>query len=215
LESYVSIPPKHLNIASMTVARDVLGPGNRFILWVRGCLRHCTGCIAPQWRAMEQANLIETDSLINFVSKMAIDGITISGGEPALQAAELARFLRGVQSSRREKLNVIAFSGYTLDELKTNPPGTGADDFLSELDVLIDGEYILALDNGVGLRGSANQTIHHLNQKRLAHIDFANQPRSIEIRILEGETMMIGIPTKEDLRVYHRGINAAIRKGGV
>lgn len=90
------------------------------------------------------------------------DGITISGGEPFLQAAELADMLRKVADLSGEKPGVIIYTGYTLEELETLP---GAQELLALTDILIDGPYIRELDDGKSLRGSSNQRVHFLSDR--------------------------------------------------
>ncbi len=87
----------------------------------------------------------------------AIDGITISGGEPLQQMVGLGQFLAGLRS--RTRLSVILFSGYTFEEIKQMPDGLSV---LRSVDVLVDGRYVAVRRLARGLRGSGNQKIHLL-----------------------------------------------------
>ena len=49
-----------------------------------------------------------------------IDGLTLSGGEPMLQAVGLAEVVRRVRVVR--DLDTICFTGFTLARLRSNPP---------------------------------------------------------------------------------------------
>ena len=70
----------------------LLGPGERAVLWVHGCCFDCPGCIA--WNFRYGTFREETaEKLAEWVLSTSATGITISGGEPMLQAAELARML--------------------------------------------------------------------------------------------------------------------------
>ena len=129
-----------------------------------------------------------------------INGITISGGEPILQAAGLSKLLKRVKQFR--DLDVISFTGFTLSQLLnrlTHFPEIG--EYLDLLDVLIDGLYIKELDDNQGLRGSTNQKIHHLTS-RLNWFDFEKSARKVEFFINRDEITMAGIPPHGLLDIF-------------
>ena len=101
----------------------------------------------------------------------------------------LARLAR-----QKKDLDLICFSGYRYEQLLKSPPNPGVFELLAEVDVLIDGPYINALNNSVGLRGSSNQRVIHLTRRLKDHA-FESQHRHVEVIITEGEIMFIGIPT--------------------
>lgn len=126
----------------------------------------------------------------DIVSRSRITGITISGGEPFLQAGMLALTLNRVKSLRPE-LNVLAFTGYHFEDLVWEQ----ARDLLSHLDLLIDGEYIDSLNTGVGLRGSSNQRFIFLTDRLEPFRDqFENGARSFEMSVTDDGIFTIGIP---------------------
>lgn len=89
-----------------------LGPGLRYAIWTQGCPFNCPKCATPEGRPVVAAKIIETDSLAeDIICNDAISGITISGGEPFLQAASVATLLKKVKESRPE-LTVIIFTGF-------------------------------------------------------------------------------------------------------
>jgi len=66
---------------------------------------------------------------------------------------------------------------------------------LAEIDVLIDGPYVAALNDGRGLRGSSNQRIHFLTDRlRSCNYDFSDRPRQAEVRLRVNETVLVGVP---------------------
>jgi anaerobic ribonucleoside-triphosphate reductase activating protein len=91
-----------------------------------------------------------------------IEGVTLQGGEPFEQAAPLAEVARAV---RALGLSVMAFSGYTLEELRAaRDPGVAA--LLGETDLLVDGRF----DRERPERerrwvGSSNQRFHFLTDR--------------------------------------------------
>lgn len=191
-----------LNIAQVCPGTYALGPGRRFVIWVQGCPFNCKGCVAPDWIPIKPANLVSVRALARQIRGAGeLEGITISGGEPMLQAAGLARLLSEVKEDN-PGLSVIAFSGFTLAQLRekaVSVPGIRA--FLGHLDVLIDGLYIQALNDGRGLRGSANQKIHFLTERyREAEQEFEWGPRKVEFHLLSRELLMVGIPSQRALK---------------
>ena len=139
-----------------------LGPGLRYAVWTQGCPFNCPQCITPEGRPIVAAKLIDTLQLADdIIINKNINGITISGGEPFLQAASLAVLLNKVVESRPE-LNVIIFTGF----LKENLLSKEALSVLSLTDLLIDGRYIDELNDGIGLRGSSNQRIYILDETK-------------------------------------------------
>ncbi|HKR13064.1 MAG TPA: 4Fe-4S single cluster domain-containing protein [Pyrinomonadaceae bacterium] len=193
-----------LNIAQLCPETRVLGPGKRFVIWVQGCPFRCPECVAPDWIPIENKNLVSINDLVERITAIPdLEGITLSGGEPALQAEGLATLVRRVRNVRPQ-LSVIAFSGFTLGQLRrkagTDP---GLREFLNELDVLIDGLYRADLNDGLGLRGSSNQRIHFLTPRyRNRKAEFEHHSREIEIHTLEKELLMVGVPAAKSLKIF-------------
>lgn len=181
-----------LNVAAALVGTSVLGPGLRAVVWVQGCPLCCPGCLAPGWIPFTPARLVSAEALANeLLAHPLISGLTFSGGEPMAQAAGLARVARLARARRR--LDIICFSGFTLERLRQAPPYPGVADLLEQVDVLIDGPYIAQQDDNRGLRGSANQRIHHLSG-RLAGVDLQSAPRRAEVVVRDGHMLLVGVP---------------------
>jgi anaerobic ribonucleoside-triphosphate reductase activating protein len=183
----------YLNLASFTPLTEALGPGKRAAVWVQSCPFHCPGCIVPEWQESKINALIPIRTLAEWIlSSPGINGITISGGEPMAQAEVLSSLLTELKQYR--DLDVICFSGYTIEQLIKNIPAQPAiGQLLDQVDVLIDSPYIKKLDDNRGLRGSSNQRIHHLTH-RLSFFDFENTPRSAELQFFNGEMLLAGVP---------------------
>ena len=137
----------------------VLGPGKRYVLWVQGCERSCPGCIAENAHNMEAGTPIPIDALALEIALSDAEGLTVSGGEPFLQAEELAELIRQIRA--RRPMGVIVYTGNLYEDLMKAP---GAQGLLARTDLLIDGPYIQELDDGKSLRGSANQRIIPLTE---------------------------------------------------
>lgn len=171
-----------------------LGPGNRFVIWTQGCSRMCVGCASPEFQPLDGGYWVETNDLANQIcSCRIIDGITISGGEPFLQAEALCELLIRVNTIRPE-LTIIVFTGNKLEELTD----INSKAFLGYIDVLIDGEYLPQLNDGRGLRGSSNQRFQFLTG-RLSNLrdEFENCERKAEVYWVDKDRrkmVTIGVP---------------------
>lgn len=181
-----------LNLAAICRKTRALGPGARAVIWVQGCPFRCKGCISPEWIPFIPANSYQPIALADaLLSDPEISGITISGGEPIVQASALADFIEHARSIR--DINLILFSGYYYENLLAFPEKSPVRRLLGMLDVLIDGPYDEKQNHNLGLRGSSNQRIIHLTS-RLSGIDFEQQVRQTEIQISNGEILFVGVP---------------------
>jgi anaerobic ribonucleoside-triphosphate reductase activating protein len=182
-----------------------LGPYTRFALWVQGCPRRCPGCMTPAARDLTAGTKFMIDELTELIlSVYGIEGLTISGGEPFLQAGSLIELLSCLK--HKKDLGLIVYSGYTLQELRNQEDSTlpaESKDLLALTDILIDGPYIRELDDGYALRGSANQRIYCLNSRYKKNMAEYNRPRrEIEMHLLHDELVLAGIPGKQALKIW-------------
>jgi len=191
------IPPNSdfINVAALCPDTAVLGPGRRFVVWVQGCCFDCPRCISPAWRVQEPAKLFTVDELTHAMLRTAdLEGLTISGGEPMLQAANLHRVITAVRQKRN--ISVICYTGFTLEDLR-GTKDSGFLSLLSDIDVLIDGPYIERLNDNRGLRGSSNQRVNFLtgvyqDQKE----NFTDATRNLEAHLFDDHYLMVGIHPK-------------------
>jgi anaerobic ribonucleoside-triphosphate reductase activating protein len=188
-----------LNVAEICPATRTLGPGLRFVIWVQGCCFTCPGCVSPDWIPQKAATLVQPQQLADqILSLPQIEGITISGGEPMLQASALSELIAVIQAQR--DLSIICYSGFTLAQLRSLATtevaiAPGIAQLLSQIDVLIDGQYIAALNDNRGWRGSANQTVHFLTDRYSNRADeFTQRRRDIEIHVRDMAALMVGVP---------------------
>ena len=127
----------------------------------------------------------------DILAQPQIEGITISGGEPFLQAKALAELVRLLRSQR--DLGVIVFTGYYLQELRELD-----DEYICDLldcaDLLIDGPLLDEKNDSSGLRGSANQTMCYLTDRyRDYYAALEYGTRKLEIT----RSQIIGIKPKD------------------
>ena len=96
----------------------VLGPcGERAVIWVHGCCFDCKGCIAENYKYGPYAEA-SAEELAKWylLAGRKTEGITISGGEPFLQAGELAKMIRLIRKKR--EIGVVVYTGFLYEELK-------------------------------------------------------------------------------------------------
>ena len=139
----------YLNVAAICENTNTLGPGNRFVIWVQGCCFNCYNCASPDWKSNAEANLVDPILLAELIAEYKeISGITISGGEPLLQAKALTILLRRLLLLRPD-LNVLLFTGYEYKNIHSER----TKQLLALTDVIVAGPYIDELNNNKGLRG--------------------------------------------------------------
>jgi anaerobic ribonucleoside-triphosphate reductase activating protein len=147
-----------MRLSGITPESLVDGPGLRYVIFTQGCQHQCPHCQNPETWDIEAGKEYSARQLIRLLKKQkkAKQGVTFSGGEPFLQAAELAEV---AQAARQMGWDVVTYTGFTYEELiATHNDGINA--LLSASDILIDGRYVHALrDIGLKFRGSSNQRI--------------------------------------------------------
>jgi anaerobic ribonucleoside-triphosphate reductase activating protein len=173
------------------------GPGARFVMWFQGCSLGCPGCFNPGTHAATSRDRRAVDVLVDEILAQgdAIEGITLSGGEPFEQPDAALALVSAVRA--RSQLSILVFSGYTIDEIRATPLGPA---ILAQIDVLVDGRYEARQRLGRGLRGSANQRVHLLSE-RYGAADVEATPEA-EIRIdAQGRVVLTGVdPLRLDRR---------------
>jgi anaerobic ribonucleoside-triphosphate reductase activating protein len=191
-----------VQVAATCVGTRALGPGLRSVVWVQGCPFRCAGCIAPEWIPDRPARGVRPDDLAaELLADPDVTGLTFSGGEPMAQASVLADVIR--HGRRMREMTLICFTGFRLAELRTRPPGPGVEALLAQTDVLIDGRYVAARNDGRGLRGSDNQRIHFLSDRlTAARAELAGGPRRAEIRLRGNSAMLVGVPSRAVMEMF-------------
>ncbi len=131
------------------------GPGMRMVIWMQGCDYHCPGCHNPQTHDHNGGTLYDVQDCIQAIQDAHLQsGLTLSGGEPFLQAEALVPI---VLAAKQRGWNVWAFSGSTFEALYANPTKRA---LLELLDVLVDGRFVQELrDYRLKFKGSKNQRI--------------------------------------------------------
>lgn len=185
----LEIPAGYLNTMGYVDESEVNGPGCRAVLWLQGCLRECPGCFNPASWSFEINQLVSVEAIAQrILSNPNHEGVTFSGGEPFWQAPALAQLARRVKAAG---LNVMSFTGFTLERLQSDYGPASAKDLLAELDLLIDGSYVesLAINSPDSLVSSSNQRVHVFNPALADRLTWASD--QIEIHILKDGSRLV------------------------
>lgn len=187
-----------IKISHVEESTDLLGPYNRFVIWVHGCCFDCEGCLAMNTKNGTYDE-VRADVLARRIADSSCEGITISGGEPFLQVPALLSLIKDIKKYR--DIGVIVYSGFTLDELKQDTEKAA---LLSEIDILIDGRYIKELDDDRAYVGSSNQIIHYLSPRyiNIGKKYYSAGKRRAEIKLTGTQAILIGVPSHNVLKTW-------------
>ena len=148
-----------IQIAGIVPESVVDGPGIRMVVFCQGCPHQCVGCHNPHTHDANGGESTTTeDILAQFVARPHLKGITLSGGEPFVQAAACAELAQKVQQTGKQ---VLVYSGYIWEELQNlSVQNSDIMQLIKHTDILIDGAYIKQeRDLNLAFRGSKNQRI--------------------------------------------------------
>lgn len=158
----LSLKGTELRVAGVIEESIVDGPGLRFVLFLQGCHLHCKGCQNPQTWDFEGGTLVPAEEVLARIQlDPLVHGVTFSGGEPFEQAEALVPLAAAL---KERGYHLMAFTGYTLEELLSRPE---CREFLEKLDLLVDGPFIEAQKSlELRFRGSRNQRILNVSACR-------------------------------------------------
>lgn len=195
---------------------SVLGPGQRAVIWVQGCRFGCPNCIVPEsWdeSAGERITIAEMADWV--LAQPGIEGITLSGGEPMLQAEALVDSIDLIRA--RLDLGVVCYTGYRLEQLKQQG-SLEQQNLLQRIDLLIDGIYLEKQHGNLLWRGSSNQRLLCLSDRyqNLIEEQLARGESSVGLQFFmeaTGEIQFVGIPKQPgfrqefESRMLNRGVS--------
>lgn len=207
-----------LSVNRILAPITVLGAGRRVGVWVQGCALACPGCASidtwdsAQGVRYESAALAE--KLADLVNRENLDGLTVTGGEPLDQAAQLAELISELKtrlssSPQADRFDVLLFSGYARSAAQRR---AGA--LWDMLDAAVCGPYRQQLPSDVALIASSNQEMVVLTD--LADSKYSSSHGGHRMQVVsDGESlMMVGLPRPGELdhfasRLAERGIELA------
>jgi anaerobic ribonucleoside-triphosphate reductase activating protein len=184
-----------------------LGPGRRLGVWLQGCPLACPGCMSRDTWAVDGGDLVPIGDLIGMwrdaLAAGAV-GMTISGGEPLIQAEPLCRFLDAAREIPAPvEPDFLLYTGFELDELD----GFGHA-VLDRVDAVITGRYRVGEPTTLLWRGSANQVLRPRTELgRARYTDYLEQTTDrppIQISVDDRRLFVIGVPPAGALPVLER-----------
>jgi pyruvate formate lyase activating enzyme len=110
-------------IHSLHTGSVVDGPGMRTVIWTNGCLLRCVYCHNPDTWHMKHGTIMSIDEVMDQILRyrrfmeITKGGVTISGGEPLVQAPFVSRILR---ECKREGIHTALDTNGVLTERLSN-----------------------------------------------------------------------------------------------
>ena len=135
------------------------GTGIRAVVWTQGCSHNCPGCHNPGTHDFKGGFEVDVDEVNEAISELEFqDGVTFSGGDPFFQPEACAKIAEHIQSLG---MNVWCYTGFLFEDLlKASNKKKAIMDFLSNIDILVDGPFVIAKRSySAKFRGSSNQRI--------------------------------------------------------
>ena len=151
------------------------GPGIRVSIFMQGCTFKCKGCFNPEthdFKGGHEFNDETVNKVISLASPNHIKGLSILGGEP-MHPKNIDGTLKLVHEFKKKypAKDVWIWTGFLYEDLSKKHD-------LSEIDILIDGQYKMDLYNPtLKYRGSSNQRV----------IDIKKTLKNSKVELFEGE----------------------------
>ena len=163
------IKPVKLRLAGVIRESIVDGPGIRFTVFCQGCPHGCPGCHNEATHDFSGGFDCDIEKIMAAIDQNPLlSGVTFSGGEPFCQAEGFLALAKEIK--KRPKLDIIAYSGYTSEELRKlgeQDPAVSA--LLEIIDYLVDGRFVMEQrDLTLEFRGSRNQRFIDMAATRAA-----------------------------------------------
>ena len=150
---------------NITKADMLNGEGLRVVLWCSGCSHRCMACQnAITWDKNDGLVFDEEakSEIFRELEKDWCSGLTLSGGDPLFieSREEIAELVKEIREKFPSK-SIWCYTGYTWEELlKQAKTDKNLQIILDNIDVLLDGEFVLKLAlEKLHYVGSSNQCI--------------------------------------------------------
>ena len=119
-----------MRIAGIVNDSLVDGSGVRDVVFVQGCMHNCPGCHNPETHDPSGGKEMSVEDILK---QCPSDKLTISGGDPFYQEAELTELLEAFKEQHLHG-GVWVYTGFTWEEVSDSQA-------LPYIDVLVDGVY--------------------------------------------------------------------------
>lgn len=178
-----------INIWKIQPKNYVNGVGCRFVVWVQGCHLACQDCWNKHTWSFDKKNLISADDLFEKISSIdGLQGVTFTGGEPFIQAKNLAILAKKIKAETNLTLHI--FTGFELVELNK----TYQKELLSLADTVVAGRFDKSKSNN-------GQKVYRFGSE---YWQFNNTNVEIEISN-NGDITLTGYPTDKLINDIRKG----------
>lgn len=203
-----------IQLSRMHFPVTALGPGTRLGVWVQGCRLACPGCMSRDTWDPGGGSRASLDDLVaawRTAREHGATGLTVSGGEPAEQAGEVAELVRRIRRAdagpNLDLFDVLVFSGLTEHEFRAACPA------LAECaDAAMLGRFDITRPTDLIWRGSANQhlvTFTALGAERYApYLTARTALPAMQFVVDTDRIWTIGIPRVGDLTALERRLRS-------
>ena len=150
------------------------GLGVRTSLFVSGCTHRCKGCfneITWDFNYGKEFTEDTIEEILKSIEPKYVRGLSLLGGEPMELSNQraLLPLLRQFKEQFPQK-DIWCYTGYTYETDLLDPDGRArcevTDEFLSYVDILVDGEFNQDLyDISLKFRGSRNQRVLQIHEE--------------------------------------------------
>lgn len=147
-----------IRIAGVVDDSIVDGVGLRLAVFVQGCPHGCAGCHNPETWDFNAGTVMDTDDIVEMMkSNPLITGLTLTGGEPFVQAKACGYI---AQKAHELGLDVWCYTGFEWEYLTADYSRNVFSWLLDHVDVLVDGGFVAGLRTlDLPWRGSKNQRL--------------------------------------------------------
>lgn len=161
------------------------GTGIRTTLFVSGCRNHCKGCFSPQtwdFKHGQEFTENEVQLIIDLLKHDYVKGLTILGGDPMEpeNQEDVYKLITSVRHNYNLSKTIWLYTGSTYEQLidvNSRWRTQYTDAIINEIDVLVDGPFILELRDiqNVPFRGSTNQRLldlrNTIDSGKITHLE--------------------------------------------
>lgn len=148
----------YIKVAGIVPDSVVDGPGVRYVIFTQGCFHKCPACHNPDTWDPHGGEEKRIKHIVKDIKKHPyVTGITLSGGDPFLQAEKCADLVKQVKS--KYKMSIVTYTGDLYEKLLQSTD-KHVQELLRQTDILIDGPFVESKkDLNLPHRGSTNQRI--------------------------------------------------------
>lgn len=186
-----------------------LGPGRRLGIWFQGCDLECRGCVARDTWDPVGGHEVGTRELIALWESALDDGaegLTVSGGEPCDQPAELTELLEQAALRRGSPpADLLVYTGFEPVQAFERAPR-----LLELADAVITGPYDVTRPTRLIWRGSANQVLRPITdlgaERYAAYLAYEPDNTPMQFTVDDQGMWLIGVPPPGGLTGLERGL---------